>query len=69
MLHLLRRYWWGFGARGALAVLYGLYLFLNRDLSLYAFVMASGFFVLTESLLLIVITFIRDARKNARDFH
>ena len=64
MLHLLRRYWWGFGVRGALAILYGLYLFLNRDLSLYAFVMASGFFVLIESLLLLIITFGRDVEKT-----
>ena len=64
MLQLLRRYWWAFVVRGALAIIYGLFLFIRRDLSLYAFVMASGFFVLTESLLLIIITFMRDAEKT-----
>ena len=64
MLKLLIRYWWVFGVRGALAILYGIYLFFNRDLSLYAFVMVSGFFVLLESLLLFIITFGRDVEKT-----
>jgi uncharacterized membrane protein HdeD (DUF308 family) len=64
MLQLMKRYWWAFGVRGALAVLYGLFLFVSRDLSLYAFVMASGSFVLIESLLLIIITFGRDVEKT-----
>jgi len=64
MLKLLTRYWWVFGVRGALAIIYGLFLFISRDLSLYGFVMASGFFILTESLLLLIITFGRDVEKT-----
>jgi len=60
MLQLLTRYWWVFGVRSALAIIYGLFLFVSRDLSLYGFVMASGFFILIESLLLLIITFGRD---------
>ncbi len=64
MLQLLIRYRWAFGTRGALAILYGLFLFVSKDLSLYTFVMATGFFVLSESLLLLIITFNRNAKKT-----
>ena len=64
MLQLLKRYWWVFDLRGALAILYGLFLFVSRDLSLYTFVMASGFFVLIESLLLLMITLGRNVERT-----
>ena len=64
MLQLLKRYWWVFDLRGALAILYGLFLFVSRDLSLYTFVMASGFFVLIESLLLLMITLGRNVEST-----
>jgi uncharacterized membrane protein HdeD (DUF308 family) len=57
LFHLITRYRWVFGARGVLAVLFGLWMFLSSDRSLYSFVMASGFFVLSESLLLLLIIF------------
>ena len=64
MFQLLRRYWWVFALRGALAVFYGLFLFVNREPSLYSFIMVSGTFVLFESLLLLIITFGQNVEKT-----
>jgi len=64
MLDLLKRYWWAFGVRSALAILYGLFLFVSRDLSLYALVMASGSFVLIASVILLIITFGRNVGRQ-----
>lgn len=64
MLQLLTRYRWAFGVKGALAILYGLFLFVSRDLSLYGFMMASGLFVLIESPLLLIITLGRNVGKT-----
>lgn len=63
MFQLMTRYWWVFSARGILAILYGLFLFMSTDLSLYAFVMAAGLFVLLESLLLLPLIFGSHAEK------
>jgi uncharacterized membrane protein HdeD (DUF308 family) len=63
MFQLMTRYLWVFSARGVLAILYGLFLFMSTDLSLYSFVIAAGLFVLLESLLLLPLIFGRHAEK------
>lgn len=63
MFQLMTRYWWVFGVQGVLAILYGLFLFISTGLSLYSFALASGLFVLLESLLLLPLIFGRHDEK------
>lgn len=69
MLQLLTPYCWAFGVRAALAIFYGLFLFVSRDLSLYGFIMASGLFVLIERLLLLSITLGRNVERTRMIVH
>jgi len=63
LVQMLTRYWWVFGARGVLAILYGIFLLLSPGQPLHTFVIATGLFVLLESLLILFLIFGRHDEK------